>query len=122
MQDTLPDGQVICRIFRRFQSRAYEETSDEKQDAEKGSTYPHAVGKANATVKQVIQHDGVDDRSERGSSGDETHGKRTTSAKIVRYHCHGRDIHNPLSQSEADPLSKKDLPFQPGGTAHPIHW
>jgi len=32
--------------------------------------------------------------------------------EIMRYHCHGRDVQNPLSYSKADPLSKKDLSFR----------
>ena len=122
MDDTLSDRQVTCWIFRWLQPRAYKETGDEKQDANEGSAYPHAIGKAYAPVKQVVQHDGMDDRSGRGSNGDEAHCKRAALAEIVRCHCHGRDIQHPLSHAEADPLSKKDLSIHLGGTAHRIYW
>jgi hypothetical protein len=64
VDDTHSDRQVPRRSFRWFQPRAYKETGDEKQDADEGSTYPHAICKPDAPVKQVVQHDGVDNRSE----------------------------------------------------------
>ena len=117
MDDTLSDRKVTCWIFRWFQPRAYKETGGEKQDTDEDSAHPHAIGKPYTPVKQVVQHDGMDDRSERGSCGDEAHCKRATLAEIVRCHCHGRDVQHSLSHAEADPLSKKDLSFRLGGTA-----
>ena len=64
VDDILSDRQVTCWIFRWFQPRAYKETGDEKQDADEGGAYPHAIGKAYTPVKQVVQHDRMDDRSE----------------------------------------------------------
>ena len=120
MDDALSDRQIICRIFRWFQPRTYEETGAEKQEADEGSTYPNAVGKPYAPVKQVIQHDRMDHRSERGSRGDETHCERTTFVEIMRYRCHGRDVQKPLSDPEADPLGKEYLSFRLGEKARAI--
>lgn len=114
MDDASSDGQVICRMFGGFQPCADEEACAKKKDAVKGSAYPHTVGKSYAPVKQVVQHDGMYNRSKRGTRGDEAHCKRTTLAEIVRYYCYGRDVHNPLSQSEANPLGKKDLSIRVG--------
>ena len=118
---SLSDRQIPCWILRWFQPRAYKEAGGEKQDADEDSADPHAIGKTYTPVKQVVQHDGMDDRSQRGSSGDEAHCKRTTLAEIVGCHCYAWDVQHSLSHAKTDPLSKKDLSFRLGGTAHRVY-
>ena len=122
MNDAPSYGQVACSPFRWIQPRADQETREDQQDGHECGANSHAIGETYTPIEQVVQHDGMYNRSEGGTTGDDAHCERTTPVEIMGHYCHGWDIHKSLSQPEADPLRKEDLMFQVNHISGRMSW